>query len=151
MTTKTAHKTLLIDYENNAEEWWTAAREAIDSCPEAARSFVQDGPDEHQVSPETAEAFLAWAATLPGWSDGPEYARHPVLVQDDARRISLHWDDQAGVEPGWHAEVHAADGGTITDSQKVDFPVDVDDFDEDSRADLEAALLEAFPGATIDE
>ena len=70
--------------------------------------------------------------------------------EDEAQRIGLHWDDQAGVEPGWYAEVYTTEG-VITDSQKVDFPVDVDGFDEDARADLEEALLEAFPGATIDE
>ena len=70
--------------------------------------------------------------------------------EDEAQRISLHWDDQAGVEPRGYAEVYTTEG-VITDSQKVDFPVDVDGFAEDERAQLEGALLEAFPGATIDE
>lgn len=63
-------------------------------------------------------------------------------------RVTYRWDDQPGVEPGWYCE--SWDGDTmIDDSQKVWFPVPVDDFSADDRAGLVAALREAFPAAKV--
>ena len=63
-------------------------------------------------------------------------------------RVTYRWDDQCGVEPGWYAETYMG-REQIDDSQKVWFPVVVDDFGRDDFDGLEAAMREAFPGAEI--
>ena len=63
-------------------------------------------------------------------------------------RVTVRWDDQAGVEPGWYCESWSG-RDMIDDSQKIWFPVVVDSFDHDEAEELEAALTEAFPGAEI--
>lgn len=68
------------------------------------------------------------------------------------RRIRLYWDNQAGVEPGWYAEVlgRYEEGDHwehLTDSMKVGFPVDLDEYTEEQEDEVRAALLEEFPGA----
>lgn len=63
-------------------------------------------------------------------------------------RVTCRWDDQPGVNPGWYCESHDADG-RVDDSQKVWFPVSVDDYGHDEADDLRAALAEAFPAAEI--
>jgi hypothetical protein len=66
-------------------------------------------------------------------------------------KVTAWWDDpqSPSVEAGWYCEGW---NGTqmICDSQKIWFPVDVDVFDEDQVNELQAALREAFPGATIE-
>lgn len=62
--------------------------------------------------------------------------------------VTVRWDDQAGVEPGWYAESYAGEL-VAGDSQKIWFPVRVDDFGEDEADDLAEALREAFPQAEI--
>ena len=64
-------------------------------------------------------------------------------------RVTYRWDDQAGDESGWYAQTWAG-SEFIDDSQKIWFPVAVDQFDRDSADDLEAALREAFPAAEIE-
>ena len=64
-------------------------------------------------------------------------------------RVTCRWDDQPGVEPGWYCESWAGDQ-MIDDSQKVWFPVAVDDFGRDEYGSLVEALQEAFPGARIE-
>ena len=66
----------------------------------------------------------------------------------DITRITYRWDDQPGVEAGWYCQSYDADG-FCDDSQKVWFPVSVDDYAEDEQAELVAALKEAFPNAEI--
>lgn len=74
-----------IDYENNANEWWDALREraaandrSVPLCLPAAlldctgQDVAVDDSDVAQL-----EKFFA---SLPGWSDGSDYARHPVVV-----------------------------------------------------------------------
>jgi hypothetical protein len=72
--------TIKVDYENNSKAWWGATWEA-DTCkaiPDSCRPIVTElGCDDVTVPDEDAAAFRAWAETLPGWSDGPEHARHP--------------------------------------------------------------------------
>jgi uncharacterized protein (TIGR02996 family) len=63
-------------------------------------------------------------------------------------RVTCRWDDQPGVEPAWYCESWAADR-MVDDSQKVWFPVAVDDYGRGDADDLSAALAEAFPGAEI--
>jgi hypothetical protein len=70
-----------IDYENSAERWWRAVRGNMrpSACPASCWPLLagQSHPDKVTVSAEDADAFREWAETLPGWSDGPENARHP--------------------------------------------------------------------------
>ena len=63
-------------------------------------------------------------------------------------RVICRWDDQAGVKPGWYCETIDV-AGARDDSQKVWFPVDVDEFGIDDVAELVDALQGAFPGAKI--
>ncbi len=64
-------------------------------------------------------------------------------------RVTVRWDDQCGVEPGWYCETYDADGDFIDDSQKVWFPVRVDSYSRRQFAGLRKALQSAFPGAEI--
>ena len=64
---------LAIDYENSSKLWWqSGGRELWESIAEApdAPSIV--------VDESIADSWLAQAAQLPGWFDGPEYAPHPI-------------------------------------------------------------------------
>lgn len=63
-------------------------------------------------------------------------------------RVTYRWDDQPGVEPGWYCESFDS-GGPRDDSQKVWFPVRVDDFGESEGPELAGALQAAFPGADV--
>lgn len=67
---------IAIDFENNAETWWDAAR-ADGTCMESARAIVHGSASAVVVPENVAKAFRAWGATFPGWSDGPSYAPHP--------------------------------------------------------------------------
>lgn len=70
------------------------------------------------------------------------------LVMAVATTVRVRWDDQAGVEPGWYVDTYG-DDGFIDDSQKVWFPVVVDDYGKDDIGGLLLALKGAFPDATI--
>ncbi len=69
-------------------------------------------------------------------------------TEADITRVTYRWDDQPGVEPGWYCQSFA-DDELRDDSQKVWFPVSVDDYGADEAAELVAALQEAFPNAEI--
>lgn len=71
-----------------------------------------------------------------------------MTTQNEITKVTVRWDDQAGVEPGWYCESWEGDK-MIDDSQKVWFPVQVDSFGQDERSDLIVALKEAFPAAKI--
>lgn len=43
--------------------------------------------------------------------------------------INIKWDDQSGVNPGWYVSVDI-NGEFHTDNQKIDFPINVDGYDE---------------------
>ena len=61
-----------------------------------------------------------------------------------------YWlDNQVGVTPGWYVQAWGA-GKFLCDSQKVWFPVDVDDFGPVEEEELVAALKDEFPDATIE-
>lgn len=78
-----------VDYENNAEEWWTAARDAARTdTSRGAEVFrrldrvVQSG-ELRGLLPEEVSALTGWASDLPGYDDGPQHARHPFNVYED--------------------------------------------------------------------
>jgi hypothetical protein len=55
---------LAIDYEHSSRLWWESGGQG---------SVVLDE--------DLASSWLAAAGAIPGWSDGPDYAPHPVAVQ----------------------------------------------------------------------
>ncbi len=63
-----------IDYENGSDLWWESGGrelwEGIAEAPDAAHVVVDES---------IAESWLAEAASIPGWADGPDYAPHPVI------------------------------------------------------------------------
>ena len=79
--------TIRADSENCAEEWWDAARAAArtddSKGAEVFRSLNEDPDRGVEVNAEELAAFKAWASSLPGHDDGPEYARRPYLVEQD--------------------------------------------------------------------
>lgn len=80
----TATVRIKVDYENNSKAWWGATWHADTDprIPESCRPIVTElGCDEIDVPAPDADAFRAWAETLPGWADGPEYARHPFTFE----------------------------------------------------------------------
>ena len=71
-----------VDWENNAEEWWDAARESSAAPPEV-RPLLDGSTDDDRVtvSAEAFEQIRRWAETLPGWTSGPEYAETALLFR----------------------------------------------------------------------
>jgi hypothetical protein len=61
----------------------------------------------------------------------------------NAHQIDLRWDN------GWYVCVFDESGDVLVDSQKIWFPVDLDEFTLDERKDVIAALSEAYPDAII--
>jgi hypothetical protein len=74
-------KRIAVDYENNAEEWWNAAK-TDQNAPEAFAPLLADNADEVTVSDDEADEIIAWASGLPGWNDGPEYAPTALTVHE---------------------------------------------------------------------
>jgi hypothetical protein len=64
-----------VDDENNAERWWDALREAR---PDIATSLERNG------CAVVSDSVLHSLESLPGWSDGPEYAKTPLIDYGDA-------------------------------------------------------------------
>ena len=78
-----------IDFENTVERWWDAAREHASTMKDPIFTRVLraiDGADEIEIARAEAEAFLAVAATLPGWNDGNRRAPRPVVVEPHGSR-----------------------------------------------------------------
>jgi len=63
--------------------------------------------------------------------------------------ITVTWDDQVGAPKGWYWEVISADGEVITDSAKLDAPIDADRYGIDEEKSLRRALKKAYPSARI--
>lgn len=65
--------TLSVDYENDGETWWESGG--------AEHWFsLANGDEEINVPAAVAAAWLLEAAKLPGWADGPAYARNPIFT-----------------------------------------------------------------------
>jgi len=73
---------LAIDFENDSRLWWESGGQDLWDA-------IREGFDGGSVVLEAslAESWLAEAARLPGWSDGPEHAPHPIraarLAEDE--------------------------------------------------------------------
>jgi hypothetical protein len=72
---------VVVDYETNPEDWWDAARASRAEAPKAVLPLL-DADDEITVPRSTADAIVAWAATLPGWDTGVAHAPHPLYVDE---------------------------------------------------------------------
>lgn len=79
-----ARTTISVDYENNASRWWSAAYLARDGAPASCLPLLlgAEHEDAVTVSDEDAAAFRAWGEKLPGWGDGPVFAREPFTFRD---------------------------------------------------------------------
>jgi len=68
-----------VDYEN-CSAWWDHARQRAD-VPSALRPLLEvGGVDAVEVEERDLAPLLAWCRGVPGWDDGPSYARHPLRV-----------------------------------------------------------------------
>jgi hypothetical protein len=71
-----------VDWENNAQEWWEAARDSS-SAPDAIRPLLAlNGPDSIEVPDAVAADIQRWARTLPGWNIGTSFAKYPIRFVD---------------------------------------------------------------------
>jgi hypothetical protein len=79
-----AKATIKVDHENNATIWWCAAlARPASEIPKSTHRLMHPAFSEVTVTAEDAAAFRAWAEKLPGWSDGPEHARHPFTFHEE--------------------------------------------------------------------
>ena len=68
---------LAIDFENPAETWWeNGGRDLWET--------IAEGFDNSDVLLEgsLAQSWLQEAKQIPGWSDGPDYAPHPIILEE---------------------------------------------------------------------
>ena len=69
---------IIVDTENNAEEWWDAARPIIEAgnAPRGAGVLLALG--NTALTEQEWATLRKLAAALPGWDTGPDYARTPI-------------------------------------------------------------------------
>jgi len=65
------------------------------------------------------------------------------------QKLTVYWDEQDPAHPGWYVEGRDERGDIVVDSLKIWFPLEVDWYGENDKADLVADLREAYPDATI--
>lgn len=67
---------LSIDYEHPSRVWWDAGGLHL-------WEGLTGGFDESSVvlDDDVAESWLAEASRIPGWDGGPDFAPHPIAVQ----------------------------------------------------------------------
>lgn len=90
---------LKVNQGYGPEQWWDAARMALDTCPLELREVVESvhGERTRILSAERADACWAWAAALPGfaWQRGREDG-DTALLRDDL--AGLDAEDIAALE-----------------------------------------------------
>ena len=64
---------LAIDFEHASRRWW-------ESGGQSPWDGILDGFGGSSVVPDdhVASSWITEASRIPGWTDGPEYAPHPV-------------------------------------------------------------------------
>jgi len=62
---------LQIDHEFPSRTWWRSGGQALWDA-------ISDGAGGVVVEDDLAASWLEQASRLPGWSDGHEYAPHPI-------------------------------------------------------------------------
>ena len=76
-------KRILVDQENSAERFWDEVNDRAGKGDRIAQRLAEaDLTCPLLLSDPEADALLAYARQVPGWADGPEYAREALLVQD---------------------------------------------------------------------
>ena len=76
-----------VDHEYNAEAFWTEFRTRAEALPhgEELRILCMDLTDRGHAFPSSeteAAELLAFCQSIPGFADGPEYAREAVTIED---------------------------------------------------------------------
>jgi hypothetical protein len=68
---------LSIDFENTSSSWWEQGGKDLWEA-------ITEGFDGNSVvvDDNLAESWLKAASEIPGWDDGPEYARNPVNLTE---------------------------------------------------------------------
>lgn len=70
-----------VDYENNAVRWWDAGgRELWEKW--AGEDDSDSDSDALILEEHMLQYFLEDAERIEGWSDGPNHARTPVVIND---------------------------------------------------------------------
>ena len=69
---------IMVDYENNAEEWWD------NGGRELWREFGGGRKDEIYLTERAAEDMERRAQLIPGYHDGPYYAPTALIFDYDA-------------------------------------------------------------------
>ena len=64
---------LSIDHEFVSRTWWESGGEGLWDA-------VSDGAGSVVLEDDIARSWLEQASRLPGWSDGHEYAPHPIAA-----------------------------------------------------------------------
>ncbi|MCP4007202.1 MAG: hypothetical protein GY725_23715 [bacterium] len=68
---------LAIDFENPAKGWWKSGGQDLwESILEAFDN------NDVVVEESIAHSWLAEAEKIPGWTGGPDYAPHPIVVKE---------------------------------------------------------------------
>jgi len=76
-----------VDHENKAETWWDAFHRAWpklqEGDPELFSICERLSADQHVeiCDPATIQRFVDFAENLPGFADGPEYAKKALIFQ----------------------------------------------------------------------
>jgi hypothetical protein len=71
-----------VDFENNAETWWEQARRRV-SPPSELEPLLHSSVASGVTTPaERRDEVLRWCDGIPGWADGPEYARTALILTE---------------------------------------------------------------------
>jgi len=66
---------LAIDYEHESRRWWDNGGQDLWEA-----ILESEGAKDVILDQALADSWLAQAGTIEGWSDGHEYAPHPVTI-----------------------------------------------------------------------
>jgi hypothetical protein len=104
-----------VDYENNAEAWWDAARALASSGRNPTFTRILNALELHDEAGEAVlrgelDSFLAAASELPGWDSGQRHAPHPITWDETTGGIKVgsvlqEWTPDEGEPSEWEAYV----------------------------------------------
>lgn len=82
-----------VDFENNAEEFWAAFREQVETLDQygelAATCYSLLRCNEVELTDANAVSeFDAFVTKLPGWESGPEHARTAIVFEAAAEGVA---------------------------------------------------------------
>lgn len=150
-----------VDEENSAEEWWAHAQNSDDApnvggVDEDGRqrvfsAWLSSSARTLVLAEEDADRVLEWAAALPGWEDGPEWAPTPLVTEEGEvvghsevagqQAVHLGWAAwtvwRGGHSPAAAGEVFRSDdNGDLVVRDGIWVPVDPDDPDAARVAEM---------------